>query len=163
MTRLLTLLAFLFALLGARVAAAHHVPGHGSSEGVRSINSLGNRGGKAGTRVLLLDEFGWQPTARTPGLRNELSLLGEYAPVPAFSFGAQFPFSVVDEVGRPPVAGYGDTRAFVRFTPHADKLIHRTLTLCAPRVGRASIYASRARLARWRWAPARSTSMSAGR
>jgi hypothetical protein len=128
MTRLLPLLAFLFALLGARVAAAHHVPGHGSSEGVRSINSLGNRGGKAGTRVLLLDEFGWQPTARTPGLRNELSLLGEYAPVPAFSFGAQFPFSVVDEVGRPPIAGYGDTRVFVRFTPHADKLIHRTLT-----------------------------------
>jgi hypothetical protein len=126
--RRVTLFAFWFALLGTRVASAHHVPGHGASEGVRSINSLGNRGGKAGTRVLLLDEFAWQPTARTPGLRNDLSVLGEYAPVPAFSFGAQFPFSVLDEAGRPPVAGYGDTRAYVRVTPHADKLIHRTLT-----------------------------------
>jgi hypothetical protein len=115
-------------LLGARPAQAHHVPGHGSSEGVRSINSLGNRGGKASTRVLLLDELGWQPTSPTPGLRNELSVLGEYAPVPAFSFGAQFPFTVIDEAGRPPIAGYGDTRAFIRYTPHADKLIHRTLT-----------------------------------
>jgi hypothetical protein len=111
-----------------RMAAAHHVPGHGSSEGVRSINSLGNRGGGVSTRLLLLDDFGWQPSSATPGLRNELSLLGEYAPVPAFSFGAQAPFLVVDEVGRAPVAGYGDTRAFVRVTPHADKLIHRTLT-----------------------------------
>jgi hypothetical protein len=128
MSRLATLLTFLFVLLGARLAQAHHVPGHGSSEGVRSINSLGNRGGKAASRVLLLDEFGWQPTARTPGLRNELSLLGEYAPIPAFSFGAQLPFAILDEAGRPPSVGYGDTRAFVRFTPHADKLIHRTLT-----------------------------------
>ena len=123
-----TLFACALVLLGARPAQAHHVPGHGSSEGVRSINSLGNRGGKAASRVLVLEELGWQPTAQTPGLRNELSVLGEYAPVPAFSFGAQFPFAVIDEAGRPPVAGYGDTRAFVRYTPHADKLIHRTLT-----------------------------------
>ncbi|HVH97326.1 MAG TPA: hypothetical protein VM869_01385 [Enhygromyxa sp.] len=127
-SRCSTLLACALLLLGSRVARAHHVPGHGSSEGVRSINSLGNRGGKASSRVLLLDELGWQATARTPGLRNELSVLGEYAPVPAFSFGAQFPFAVIDEVGRAPVVGYGDTRAFLRFTPHADKLIHRTLT-----------------------------------
>lgn len=126
--RFATLLACALVLLGARPAQAHHVPGHGSSEGVRSINSLGNRGGKASTRVLLLDELGWQPTSPTPGLRNELSVLGEYAPVPAFSFGAQFPFTVIDEAGRPPIAGYGDTRAFIRYTPHADKLIHRTLT-----------------------------------
>ncbi|PRP97600.1 hypothetical protein ENSA5_32930 [Enhygromyxa salina] len=109
-------------------ARAHHVPGHGSSEGVRSINSLGNRGGKVSTRLLLLEEFSWQPSALTPGLRNELSLLGEYAPVPAFSFGAQLPFTVIDELGSPPSVGYGDTRAFLRVTPHADKLIHRTLT-----------------------------------
>ncbi|MFO7564645.1 MAG: hypothetical protein R6X02_18525 [Enhygromyxa sp.] len=129
MTRLFApALACLLALLGPGLARAHHVPGHGASEGVRSINSLGNRGGKAGSRILLLDEFNWQPSAQTPGLRNELSLLGEYAPGAGFSFGGQFPFAVIDEVGRPPVAGYGDTRAFVRFTPHADKLIHRTLT-----------------------------------
>lgn len=115
--------------LAPTLAKAHHVPGHGSSEGVRSINSLGNRGGKAGSRVMLLDEIAWQPTAMVPGLRNELSLLGEYGPVPAFSFGGQFPFTVIDEASSPPIAGYGDTRAFVRITPHADKLIHRTLTL----------------------------------
>ncbi len=126
--RFAMLIATLLALLTPRLAAAHHVPGHGGSEGVRSINSLGNRGGKVSSRILLLNEFVWQPTALTPGLRNDLSLLGEYAPVPAFSFGAQLPFTLVDEVGRPPVAGYGDTRAFLRFTPHADKLIHRTLT-----------------------------------
>jgi hypothetical protein len=128
MTRRLALAFASVFLLAPGLAHAHHVPGHGSSEGVRSINSLGNRGGSASTRVLLLDEFGWQPTAQTPGLRNELSLLGEYAPVPAFSFGTQLPFALIDEAGRPPVAGYGDTRVFVRFTPHADKLIHRTLT-----------------------------------
>lgn len=127
-SRSFTLLLCALLLLGPKLARAHHVPGHGSSEGVRSINSLGNRGGTAASRVLVLDEFAWQPTSPTPGLRNELSLLGEYAPVPAFSFGAQFPFALIDEVGRPPMAGYGDTRAFIRFTPHADKLIHRTLT-----------------------------------
>jgi hypothetical protein len=116
------------ALALARPAAAHHVPGHGASEGVRSINSLGNRGGTANTRLLVLDEFAWQPSALTPGWRNELSLLGEYAPIPAFSFGAQLPFSTIAEQGRPASLGYGDTRAFVRVTPHADKLIHRTLT-----------------------------------
>lgn len=126
--RLALMITLALALLGPRVASAHHVPGHGSSEGVRSINSLGNRGGKVGSRILLLDEFAWQPTARTPGLRNDLSVLGEFAPVPAFSVGAQLPFAVIDEAGRPPVAGYGDTRVFVRVTPHADKLIHRTLT-----------------------------------
>jgi hypothetical protein len=109
-------------------ALAHHVPGHGGSEGVRNINSLGNRGGKVSSRLLLLDEFAWQPSAVTPGLRNELSLLGEYAPVPVFSFGVQAPFLIIDEAGQAPVVGYGDTRAFVRVTPHADKLVHRTLT-----------------------------------
>ncbi len=126
--RLTLLLAAALALLAPQLALAHHVPGHGSSEGVRSINSLGNRGGKVSTRILLLDEFVWQPSAQTPGLRNELSLLGEYAPLPAFSVGAQLPFTVIAETGQTAAAGYGDTRAFVRFTPHADKLIHRTLT-----------------------------------
>lgn len=114
-------------------AWAHHVPGHGSSEGVRSINSLGNRGGSASTRILLLDEFIHSSRGLVPAQRNELTLLGEYAPIPAFSFGAQLPFTVVAEhptEGRDRTAvGYGDTRAYVRVTPFADKLIHRTLTL----------------------------------
>ena len=114
--------------LPAATAHAHHVPGHGSSEGVRSINSLGNRGGKASSRLMILNELALQPTAMVPALRNELSLLGEYAPLPALSFGAQLPLTIIDEQGSAPVVGYGDTRAFVRYTPHADKLIHRTLT-----------------------------------
>lgn len=113
-------------------ALAHHVAGHGSSEGVRSINSLGGRGGSARSRVMLLDEFSHAGRGIVPGQRNDLSLLGEYAPVPSFSFGAQLPFTIVAEqpTDAPDSvrAGYGDTRAFIRVTPHADKLIHRTLT-----------------------------------
>jgi hypothetical protein len=113
-------------------ADAHHVAGHGSSEGVRSINSLGSRGGSARSRVMLLDEFSHAGRGIVPGQRNDLSLLGEYAPVPSFSFGAQLPFTIIaeqpDDGPSRVQAGYGDTRAFLRFTPHADKLIHRTLT-----------------------------------
>jgi hypothetical protein len=119
---------FLLALAIPRFAWAHHTPGHSGSEGVRNLNSLGNRGGKALSRILILNDFGWQPTAFTPGLRNETSVLGEYAPVSSFSFGAQAPLLIVDEIDRPTKVGYGDTRAFVRFTPNADKLVHRTLT-----------------------------------
>ncbi|WP_052546412.1 hypothetical protein [Enhygromyxa salina] len=115
-----------------RQANAHHVAGHGSSEGVRSINSVGNRGGAASTRLMLLNEFSHSGVGIVPGQRNDLSLLGEYAPIPAFSFGAQLPFTTVAEQpedGPNSVqSGYGDTRAFIRITPHADKLIHRTLT-----------------------------------
>ena len=121
-------LAFVLALAFPRSALAHHTPGHGASEGVRNINSLGNRGGKVASRLLVLEEFGWAASTPLPGLRSETSLLGEYAPVPMFSFGAQAPLLIVDEAGRPPVVGYGDTRAFLRFTPHADKLVHRTMT-----------------------------------
>lgn len=125
-------LALLCSLAPSR-AWAHHVAGHGSSEGVRSINSLGSRGGSASTRLMLLNEFSHSARGLVPGQRNDLTLLGEYAPVPAFSFGAQLPFTVIAEqpVDAPNRAqmGYGDTRAFVRLTPFADKLIHRTLTV----------------------------------
>ncbi len=113
-------------------AHAHHVPGHGSSEGVRSINSLGGRGGAASSRLLLINEFSHSGGGLVPGQRNDLSLLGEYAPIPGFSFGAQLPFTVIAEqpVDGPDRvrAGYGDTRVFARVTPFARKLIHRTLT-----------------------------------
>jgi hypothetical protein len=82
--------------------------------------------------VLLLDELSHSSVGIVPGQRNDLSLLGEYAPVPSFSFGAQLPFTIIAEQPHDgparTQAGYGDTRAFVRFTPHAAKLIHRTLT-----------------------------------
>ena len=126
-------LACLACLLAPARAQAHHVAGHGSSEGVRSINSLGSRGGSTSTRLLLLDEFTHAGRGLVPAQRNELTLLGEYAPIPSFSFGLQLPFVIVAEhpVDAPDQvhAGYGDTRAFVRVTPFADKLIHRTLTI----------------------------------
>jgi hypothetical protein len=125
---LAALLGLATSLLSPSPARAHHVPGHGGSEGVRNINSLGNRGGKVRSRVMLLDELSVQASSVVPGLRNDLSLLGEYAPVPQFSFGAQLPLAILAEEGAPVVVGYGDTRAFVRYTPHADKLVHRTLT-----------------------------------
>ncbi|HGG58039.1 MAG TPA: hypothetical protein ENK31_09620, partial [Nannocystis exedens] len=52
------ILALLVALsLLPRAAFAHHVPGHGASEGVRSINSLGGRGGRSQSRLLVLNEL----------------------------------------------------------------------------------------------------------
>ena len=131
----LTLALALCLWLSPSRARAHHVAGHGSSEGVRSINSIGNRGGSASTRILLLNEFTHSGRGLVPAERNELTLLGEYAPVRSFSFGVQLPFLLIAERPRDApdqlLAGYGDTRAFVRFTPYADKLIHRTLTIAA--------------------------------
>ncbi len=110
-------------------ARAHHVPGHGSSEGVKSINTIGNRGGQAQTRLVLLGEFTHAGGGRTPGQQYATSILAEYAPIPEFSVGAQFPLQVIDERGRPAQVGYGDTRLQLRYTPHATKLIHRVLTV----------------------------------
>lgn len=113
----------------AREAQAHHVPGHGSSEGVKSINTIGNRGGQAQTRLVLLGEFTHAGGGRTPGQQYATSMLAEYAPIPEFSVGAQFPLQIIDERGRTARVGYGDTRLQLRYTPHATKLIHRVLTV----------------------------------
>lgn len=121
------------ATLAPSHALAHHVPGHASSEGVRSINSLGSRGGAASSRVMLIDEFTASSRSIVPGQRNDLSLLGEYAPFPGFSVGTQVPLTILAEqphTGDPSVkAGLGDTRVFMRVTPYGGKLIHRTLTI----------------------------------
>ncbi len=131
-TLALALLVLALLVLAPSRARAHHVPGHGSSEGVRSINSLGGRGGSASSRIMLLDEFTHSGGGLVPGQHNDLSLIGEYAPLPAFSFGFQLPFTVLAEqpLEGPDrlVAGLGDTRVFARVTPFARKLIHRTLT-----------------------------------
>jgi hypothetical protein len=118
-------------LLAPAVARAHHVPGHGASEGVRTINSLNGAGGRANTRLLLINEFIYTGFGLNPGVMNSLSLVGEYAPKPWFSFALQAPllmFRAQDTMGETRV-GYGDTRVQLRFTPHARKLIHRVLTL----------------------------------
>jgi hypothetical protein len=130
MTSALARLVVLAVLLLPALARAHHVPGHGASEGIRNLNSLGGGTGKAINRVALIQEAARTTTSLTPGTVYNTSLLGEYAPHPWTSFGAQLPLLVVDEdaPGVPTKTGYGDTRLFVRLTPHADKLVHRVLT-----------------------------------
>lgn len=127
--RLASLVALVLLWLPA-LARAHHVPGHGASEGIRNLNSLGGGTGKAINRVALLQEVARTTTSITPGAVYNTSILGEYAPHPWVSAGVQLPMLVVDEdaPGVPTKVGYGDTRVFVRLTPHADKLIHRVLT-----------------------------------
>ena len=120
----------LAALLGlAAPARAHHVPGHGASEGVRNINSLGGRGGRAQSRLLVLDELVYARRGLNPSVNNTTSLFGEYAPIPALSVAVQAPLLVVHDLdARATRVGYGDTRLLLRVTPHARKLIHRVVT-----------------------------------
>jgi hypothetical protein len=124
------LLLALFVVLAPARARAHHVPGHGASESIRNLNSLGGGTGKAINRAAILQEITRTSTSLNPGSVFSSSLLGEYSPHAWTSFGAQLPLLVVDEdaPGVPTKLGYGDTRLFVRLTPHADKLIHRVLT-----------------------------------
>jgi hypothetical protein len=116
--------------LAPAAARAHHVPGHGASEGVRTINSLNGAGGRANTRLLLINEFVYTGFGLNPGVMDSLSIVGEYAPRPWVSVALQAPllmFRAADTDGETRV-GYGDTRVQLRFTPHASKLIHRVLT-----------------------------------
>ena len=128
MKRLLRLLLGSALALVPSVASAHHVPGHGASEGVRNLNSLGGGAGQATSRVMILEEYSRNSTSLNPASTYNTSLLGEYAPHPWLSFGVQAPLLVVDEDAAPRKVGYGNTRAFIRLTPHAEKLIHRVLT-----------------------------------
>ncbi len=113
-----------------QISRAHHTPGHGASEGVRNINSIGGTGGKALTRLLVLNETFYTGQGLNPGVNESLSVFAEYAPIPAFSFGAQLPFAIAAfaDDGYKPRAGLGDTRLAFRITPHASKLIHRVFT-----------------------------------
>lgn len=101
-----------------KIAYAHHVPGHGASEGVRSINSLGGTGGRAYSRFLLLNEFLYNNRGLNPGITDTFSLLGEYAPIADFSFALQAPLIFVrdrDSQGNTRV-GYGDNRLQLHYT-----------------------------------------------
>lgn len=118
-------------VLAPAAARAHHVPGHGASEGVRTINSLNGAGGRANTRLLLINEFVYTGFGLNPGTMDSLSIVGEYAPRAWVSMALQAPllmFRAADTNGETRV-GYGDTRVQLRFTPHARKLIHRVMTL----------------------------------
>lgn len=115
------------------VAEAHHAPGHGASEGIRTLNSAGPRTPRATQRLLLLGEV----THATPepnlnaATMYTASVLGSFMPHPWLSVGAQAPLTFVDEAtpGVPTKRGYGDTRFELRLTPHGDKLMHRVLTV----------------------------------
>jgi hypothetical protein len=109
-------------------ARADHVPGHGSSEAVRNLNSLGGGSGAASSRMLLLQEFSHSTRTLAPNTTYTTSLLGEYAPHRWFSFGAQLPLLVIDEAATSPRAGFGNLRIVTRITLHADKLFHRVLS-----------------------------------
>lgn len=125
------LLLVLIALnLLPNAAFAHHVPGHGASEGVRSINSLGGRGGRSQSRLLALNELVYADTGLSPNLANSTSLFGEYAPIPEVSLALQAPLLVLRDLDGSGNTrfGYGDTRLQLRITPHASKLIHRVLS-----------------------------------
>lgn len=123
-------LAVAAGLLAPARADAHHVPGHGASEGVRNINSLGGSGGRSQTRLLLLNEIVYANLGLSPSVANTSSLYGEYAPIRGLSFAAQAPLLVIHDLdgSGDTRAGYGNTRLQIRVTPHARKLIHRVLS-----------------------------------
>jgi hypothetical protein len=111
------------------VARADHAPGHGASEAVRSLNSLGGGTGAAVSRIMLLQEASDSRTSTlTPHGGYVTSILGEYSPHAWFSFGVQVPLQIVDEPQVPARVGLGNLRVSTRVTLHADKLFHRILT-----------------------------------
>ncbi|HEY6815091.1 MAG TPA: hypothetical protein VI168_06090 [Croceibacterium sp.] len=110
------------------IAAAHHAPGHGASEGIRAANSLAGRSARASDRVMLLEELS-APTDQPGGaasLQSTTSLVGSLLLHPWFSLGAQLPWVVVNESGQSgSTTGYGDTTLEAIVTPYGDWLRHR--------------------------------------
>ncbi len=114
-------------------AGAHHAPGHGASEGIRTVNTFTAGSARATQRAMLLTEVVRstdEPTLN-PSTVLTTSALVSVAPHPWFSVGVQAPLTIVreDAPEAPTKVGYGDTRFELRLTPHADKLTHRVLTL----------------------------------
>lgn len=116
-------------MASAREARADHVPGHGASEAVRNLNSLGGGSGAASSRLMLIEEFARSSRALAPNTTYTTSLLGEYAPSRWFSFGAQIPMIVLDETRSSTRTGLGNIRVITRLTLHGDKLFHRVLSV----------------------------------
>jgi hypothetical protein len=113
-------------------ALGHHTPGHGASEGIRTLNAFAGRTPRAMQRALLLGEV--VRTTAEPHLNAATiytaSAMVSLQPHPWFSAGLQAPLTHVNEdaPGVEPKSGYGDTRLELRLTPHADKLMHRVFT-----------------------------------
>jgi hypothetical protein len=110
------------------IAHADHVPGHGASDAVRTLNSFGGGTGAATSRVMLLQEASRSTQTLSPSSSYTTSLIGEYAPHRWFSFGMQLPLQVIDEPNARAKVGLGNVRVLTRLTLHADKLYHRVLT-----------------------------------
>jgi hypothetical protein len=119
-----------FVLTTSAPAAAHH-PGHSStvSEGIRSLNNLSHAGGNANNRIAVIHDATRTTTGTDRATTLRALFIAEIAPHPWFSFGAEAPLRGIVEDDEPPAIGYGDTRLFVRLTPHGDKLVHRVLTV----------------------------------
>ncbi|HWB75431.1 MAG TPA: hypothetical protein VG755_10750 [Nannocystaceae bacterium] len=121
-------LAALAIALAPAIARADHVPGHGASDAVRTLNSFGGGTGAATSRVMLLQEASRATRTLSPNSSYSTSLIGEYSPHKWFSFGLQLPLQVVDEDAARAKVGLGNVRVLTRLTLHADKLYHRILT-----------------------------------
>jgi hypothetical protein len=120
-------IGLVIALLPA-IARADHLPGHGASDAVRTLNSFGGGTGAATSRVMLLQEASRSTQTLSPSSSYTTSLIGEYAPHRWFSFGMQLPLQVIDEDNARAKVGLGNVRVLTRLTLHADKLYHRVLT-----------------------------------
>ncbi len=117
------------ALAWPSIAHADHTPGHGASEAVRNLNSLGGGTGAAVSRILVLQEASRSKrSSLVPHSAYVTSILGEYSPQPWVSFGAQLPLQIIDEDLEAPEVGLGSVRLLTRVTLHADKLFHRVLS-----------------------------------
>lgn len=125
--------------LAPTTARAHHVPGHAASESARNLDGLLGGSAVAQSRLGLFGNYALAGPRRvaSPGHTAALSLLGEYAPHPAVSFGVTVPWVFVQPIAEPVadgggagelVQGLGDTRVSIRVTPHARKLVHRVMT-----------------------------------
>lgn len=111
------------------IARADHAPGHGASEAVRALNSLGGGTGAAVSRILVLQEASRsQRRTLVPHSAYVTSVLGEVSPHPWVSFGLQLPLQIIDEDRIAPAVGLGSVRVLTRVTLHADKLYHRVLS-----------------------------------
>lgn len=128
-TRLLTRALLLGAWLLPTLGRAHHVPGGEASEGVRNLSTFGVGSVAAQSRVMVLQEVSHASIGLNPGTTSNTSLFGEYGVHPWVSIAALAPLLVVAPRGQAPRVGYGDTRLALRITPHADKLLHRVVTV----------------------------------
>ncbi len=110
-----------FLLLPTKFAYAHHPANQGGPDGLAAIRSLGPDGGRALSRILVMNEFmtGRQPD-QTGYQLYQMSLTGEYAPIREFSMGLQLPIQgLIEEENES--FGLGDIQLFLQYTPRKKR------------------------------------------